>query len=556
MTPASSHLTRFTFCGLRTLKQLFLSPDAFGDRLSDWFNHPKWHPAQKINILIGPNGGGKSTILDMFAVVAHPGSLATLARENRTQDSVAAVMMEFSNRVQLRIGVEPIAQRDYRSEASLDNDIDSQCIRVKAVTLDDKLRPDYKLLQFERNVSKVAFTEETMEGLGSVFNHCGCDMHRWEFTPELKAKDVVKVLNAAGHLLPGLISYADVVPDEDFDDASFLQRKAEPFDELPGEEHRVSVWLASDQAQSSNVAIATLPSGWRHLVSIIAWLESLDKGAIALIDEPEAHLHPKLQRHLLKEMNRLATKKNLQLFIATHSPTFQDAKAWQGNEDKVGILQVDGSNVADEPNVWRLLDMLGMRNSDLAQSNGIIWVEGPSDRVYLKHWLNLWCDQEGKIQPVEHVDYAFAYYGGAVLSHFSVDESAGKFIELLRINRHIALFMDRDNDFTRDAAGKLQAESKKSAKHRVVEEFERLARPTCRYWVTKHYTIESYLPSQFRADEFQAVGERLIPNSGSKTKTSLVYTTKYKTFSTAVEDPAGVGDMMAALFDLIARWNA
>ena len=33
-----------------------------------------------------------------------------------------------------------------------------------------------------------------------------------------------------------------------------------------------------------------------------------------------------------------------------------------------------------------MLNDLDVRASDLLQSNGIIWVEGPSDRIYIKRW--------------------------------------------------------------------------------------------------------------------------------------------------------------------------
>ena len=33
---------------------------------------------------------------------------------------------------------------------------------------------------------------------------------------------------------------------------------------------------------------------------------------------------------------------------------------------------------------YDVLDDLGAKASDIFQSNGIIWVEGPSDRIYIK----------------------------------------------------------------------------------------------------------------------------------------------------------------------------
>ena len=34
------------------------------------------------------------------------------------------------------------------------------------------------------------------------------------------------------------------------------------------------------------------------------------------------------------------------------------------------------------------LDDIGIKASDILQSNGIIWVEGPSDRIYINKWID------------------------------------------------------------------------------------------------------------------------------------------------------------------------
>lgn len=66
------------------------------------------------------------------------------------------------------------------------------------------------------------------------------------------------------------------------------------------------------------------------------------------------------------------------------------------------------SSVNNDIDNYAILDDLDVRASDLLQSNGIIWVEGPSDRVYIKHWLHQFCQCSFK----EGSDYQFLYYGG------------------------------------------------------------------------------------------------------------------------------------------------
>lgn len=51
--------------------------------------------------------------------------------------------------------------------------------------------------------------------------------------------------------------------------------------------------------------------------------------------------------------------------------------------------------------LWTVCADLGYRPSDLLQANAIIWVEGPSDRIYINHWL----DQQAP-DLVEGIDYS------------------------------------------------------------------------------------------------------------------------------------------------------
>ncbi|MDB5935730.1 MAG: protein putative AbiEii toxin, Type system [Massilia sp.] len=550
------NITRIAFCGLRTLKALTAPSPDIGSGLYYWPEESDWYEAKKINLLVGPNGAGKSTILDVLSLVNDPRRLATLPRENRRFDSAAALCIDFDSKTRLRVEIQPNSKNDAPSEANLVSGIDSQHIHVRVVTLADG-QPDRKLNGLALNVSKVALAVATEKSLAAIFEECRTEVRYWKFSPNLRPQDVVKVLNKAGKLLSGLISSPGVAWNGEGDQTSFYAKQAAPFVLVSGEAERVGVCLADDQAQFSNVSIATLPSGWQQLVSILAWLEAIPRGCVALIDEPETHLHPSLQRHLVERMNQIAEERFLQLFIATHSPSIQNPAAWRGHEDQVCVFQANGSGLSKEPNLWRLLDELGVRSSDIAQSNGIIWVEGPSDRIYLKHWLTMWCRNQHPpaLEPIENVDYSFAFYGGSILSHYAATESDGKFIDLLRVNRNMALFMDRDNDFSNALDGSLLCLNENSAKWRIIQEFEKLDGPHCKHWVTDGYTIESYLPAKFIAAHFENKDGQLVPKWRTKAAISGLYVSDYSSFTTAVANPVVLGPKIAELHALITRWT-
>ena len=83
---------------------------------------------------------------------------------------------------------------------------------------------------------------------------------------------------------------------------------------------------------------------------------------------------------------------------------------------------------------------LGYRASDLLQSNCIIWVEGPSDRIYLNHWIGTVASDL-----VEGLHYSIMFYGGRLLSHLSaLDPEVDGFISLRRLNRNISIVIDSD----------------------------------------------------------------------------------------------------------------
>ncbi|SHU60945.1 Uncharacterised protein [Mycobacteroides abscessus subsp. bolletii] len=49
---------------------------------------------------------------------------------------------------------------------------------------------------------------------------------------------------------------------------------------------------------------------------------------------------------------------------------------------------------------------LGYRPSDLLQANYVVWVEGPSDRTYIRRWLQI---ANPDLQ--EGIDYSIMFYG-------------------------------------------------------------------------------------------------------------------------------------------------
>lgn len=211
-----------------------------------------------------------------------------------------------------------------------------------------------------------------------------------------------------------------------------------------------------------------------HEVIIMASTATILSDQIVCIEEPELHMHPELQKKFVDYLERETSN---QYFITTHSASILD-------RPNISIFHVSLDNgvsvvspVSSAAQRFSVCVDLGYRASDLVQSNCIIWVEGPSDRIYLKWWINA-------IAPdlIEGVHYSIMFYGGRLLSHLTADDpEVEEFISLRRLNRNISIIIDSD---------------KKSRQNEINDTKKRVAGETVNAglaWITDGREIENYI---------------------------------------------------------------
>lgn len=281
---------------------------------------------------------------------------------------------------------------------------------------------------------------------------------------------------------------------------------------LEGENHYSQISVVTNE-QSATKSICLFENGQRikiedmgsGLKTIILTLLILKlnlnhiENNVFVFEELENNLHPEIQRRLFNYIYDFCIKYQCQVFITSHSHVA--INCFYGR-DQASIYHVhkneENSSIVEKVESYlektMLLDDLGVKASDVFQANGIIWVEGPSDRVYIKKWLSL-------VNPgiQENVDYSFLYYGGKNLAHYTADE-VEDLIRIMLVNRNSLIVMDSDIDD--------EDEPIRATKLRVKEEFEK---KKMYVWVTSGREIENYISAndlgkKYPQKQFKQIG--------------------------------------------------
>lgn len=180
------------------------------------------------------------------------------------------------------------------------------------------------------------------------------------------------------------------------------------------------------------------------------------------IEEPEAHMHPGLQRKVIQ----FFTKQNRHVFFVTsHSNHVLDmtldhlniavytfnkkldasTTVQSGSHEPTFVVQqVDAGDMST-------LELLGVRNSSVFLVNATIWVEGITDRWYLKQMLRSYMDHLKNSDPTARImeedsHYAFVEYGGANITHFSFLDCEESPILVEKLCAKALLVTDHDGD--------------------------------------------------------------------------------------------------------------
>lgn len=256
-----------------------------------------------------------------------------------------------------------------------------------------------------------------------------------------------------------------------------------------------SKWEVQLVNENGKIPISNSGSGLKTILLVLIKLfletrettnynfEPLLTNTVFIFEELENNLHPAIQRNLFEFLYQWAKENNSQIFLTTHSTVPINMFSGRDNVTLTHIKKENNQIITNSAlsfieNEYILMS-LGVRASDILQSNAVIWVEGPSDRIYINKWIELY--SKGTLK--ENIHYQILFYGGRLLSHLTgkVDES-NELIQLFRANLHSIIVIDSD-----------KTDSKKrinQTKLRIKKEF---MQNQAIVWITQGKEIENYL---------------------------------------------------------------
>lgn len=478
---------------------------------------------EKLNILIGQNNIGKSILLSILDKLEY-----ILAHKLENFDS--DVKLEFTIQVDtipysVFASSNPIANfdshKDYGEslknksityEIDITNNDHICCIKTldqKSCTfeksainseinilLEDLGRYDlkefinnYKIIKLnaDRNLlpeKKDSILEIKPDGRGAT-NFIRAYLHNKKYNSDIVEKNILEALNEI------------VFPNEHFE-----KIKCQEIDDNDSSQWEIILVNNNGKIQLSNSG-SGLKTILLVLIKLFLETESSRKN-IFVFEELENNLHPAIQRNLFNYLYKWADQKEDLFFITTHSnipinmfgnmPSISITHLKKDRDTKELITESAFSFSSNSD----ILNDLGVKASDILQSNGIIWVEGPSDRVYINKWIEL---ASGGILR-ENIHYQILFYGGRLLSHLTGEtkcKEPSELINLFLANRNSILVMDSDKRTEKSHIN----ETKRKIRKEFIES-QSIA------WITKGREIENYL-SQSVINKEYGINKQIEP---------------------------------------------
>jgi putative ATP-dependent endonuclease of the OLD family len=531
-----------------------------------------------INLIIGRNNSGKSTLLDLIGLSATPMHVKHLAHKGRTVKLTFSVPIDrktIIDSVPANVGGGPI---------------DGNHLEHALRWTGDLIRWRYTPEANRRELVGIepAMGDWAQSYVTQIFQRTQNPLEQYRFVrlladrniqPEAEAlpPEVTPNGNGFTNAVNQFINHSSL-PSQlvEHDLLVALNRVFEPdvaFTRILVQKLNNGQWeVYLEESEKGRIPLSQSGSGLKTVLLVLGLIHFTPvleqrhlREFLFGFEELENNLHPALQRRLFLYLRELAVEQGCHFFITTHSNVVIDLFAHDTEAQIVHVTHTGIESTARRVTTYidncGVLDDLDVRASDLLQSNGLVWLEGPSDRLYFNRWLDLWTG--GALKEGAH--YQCVYYGGRLLSHLSAEApqiEAAEVLQILRVNRNALIMIDSDK---RHRNATLNA-----TKKRIISEIERIGGMA---WVTAGREVENYLPvgalrslyenatiaATDRYSEFSTVLDSIKEHEGKRFLRNKVLFAERIIPHIVLEDLVQQLDLKARLIsavEQIQRWNA
>lgn len=204
--------------------------------------------------------------------------------------------------------------------------------------------------------------------------------------------------------------------------------------------------------------IYDLGDGIQSIIILTFKVFMAEKPTVFFIEEPEHYLHAGLQRKLIETFSQ---HEDHLFFMTTHSNHFLDLAQERSDISIQQVRKIESKTVVQATEKYNgLLNDLGVRASSVLLANCSIWVEGVTDKKYLKLYMDKYIqeleesdnkcdvDKDSRLRNYqENLHYVFTEYQGSNITHWDFGDACDSSLiktPAKKLNKNIFLIADAD----------------------------------------------------------------------------------------------------------------
>ena len=376
-----------------------------------------WELAEDINVLLGKNGSGKSTILKLiYACITHD----------------KAIFNYFENPY-VTLTLEKIYENDNTKEITISNNSAAANVDVQLInTFDVPISKNTEGTELDTILSKLIV--DFGEYIRVLKSHFDNETRVASLAIDDILKNIANAEQEEFNQLKNLKTKIDIIKKEKFKRVNYFEKAINGFYK---ETHKfietdkdkpLIVKMIANETMTTIIDNFKLSSGEKQLLIIfLTVILQGDKSFILLMDEPESSLHVEWQAMLLDSLKGL--NDNVQIIIATHNPLL----ALNRKFNEIGRVEVDSDAVQIDSGGTKYLDV----SATLLNYFHLSSLVGAEMKGKLRDLFTLKTQEELSGQNKDRLDALEKELGNTLATNFIYDRHYLSFLRFIKENHQI-----------------------------------------------------------------------------------------------------------------------